>query len=130
MMNIHNAVSDTLNDLDMNVEAHIREENGHYYVTFQSKQNGNNRIELRVTYNVTPGNNVLDDDWEETLDVQLLEHPGFRRTSAVLLMEYLTSTIDPDYFDIDSDSEDESDDDDETIASQPLTPPPSRARLA
>lgn len=130
MMNIHNAVSDTLNDLDMNVEAHIREENGHYYVTFQSKQNGNNRIELRVTYNVTSGNNVLDDDWEETLDVQLLEHPGFRRTSAVLLMEYLTSTIDPDYFDIDSDSEDESDDDDETIASQPLTPPPSRARLA
>lgn len=132
MMNIYNAVSDTLQELDMNVEAHIRQENGSYYVTFQSKQNGNNRIELKVTYTTTPGNDVLDDDdWEESVDVELIEHPGFRRTSAVLLMEYLTSTIDPDYFDIDSDDEsDVESDDDETIASQPLTPPPSRVRLA
>ena len=130
MMNIYNAVSDTLAELDMNVDSHIRQENGHYVVTFQSRQNGNNRIVVRVTYNTTPGSNVLDDDWEESVDVQLVEHPGFRQSSAELLVEYLTSTIDPDYWDIDSDSEDESDDDDETIASQPLTPPPSRARLA
>jgi hypothetical protein len=113
------------------VEAEIRQENGHYYVTFKSKQNGNNRIEIKVTYTVTHSNDVLDDDdWDETVEVELLEHPGFRRTSAVLLMEYLTSTIDPDYFDIDSDSEDEEESDDETIVSQPLTPPPSRVRLA
>ena len=129
MMNIYNAVSDTLAELDFDLDSHIRPENGHYVVTFQSRQNGNNRIVMRVTYNVTPGNDVLDDEeWEESVDIQLLEHPGFRQASAELLMEYLASTIDPDYFDIDS--EDESDDDDETIASQPLTPPPSRARLA
>lgn len=131
MMNIYNAVSDTLAELDFDVEAEIRQENGHYYVTFKSKQNGNNRIEIKVTYTVTHSNDVLDDDdWDETVEVELLEHPGFRRTSAVLLMEYLTSTIDPDYFDIDSDSEDEEESDDETIVSQPLTPPPSRVRLA
>ena len=130
MMNIYNAVSDTLAELDMNVDSHIRQENGHYFATFQSRQNGNNRIVLRVTYSVTHSNDVLDDeDWEESVDVQLLEHPGFRQSSAELLAEYLASTIDPDYFDIDSDSEDESDDDIETIASQPLTPPPSRVRL-
>ena len=133
MMNIYNAVSDTLAEMDMNVEAHIREENGHYFVTFQSKQNGNNKIEVKVTYSVTHSNDVLDDDdWDETVEVELIEHSGFRRTSADLLVEYLASTIDPDnYFDIDSDSEDEDDsDDDETIASQPLTPPPSRVRQA
>lgn len=131
MMNIYNAVSDTLAEMDMNVEAHIREENGHYFVTFQSKQNGNNKIVVKVTYSVTHSNDVLDDDdWDETVEVELLEHTGFRRTSAELLVEYLASTIDPDnYFDIDSDSEDEEESDDETIASQPLTPPPSRVRL-
>ena len=129
-MNIYNAVSDTLAELDFDVEAQIRQENGHYYVTFQSNRNGNNRIEIKVTYVVTHSNDVLDDDdWDETVEVELLEHPGFRRACAVLLMEYLTSTIDPDYFDIDSDSEDEEESDTETIVSQPLTPPPSRVRL-
>ena len=133
MMNIHNAVSDTLAEMDMPVDAHIHEENGHYIVTFQSRQNGNNKIVMKVTYIVTHHNDVLDDDdWDESVEVELIEHPGFRQTSAELLLEYLASTIDPDeYFNIDSDSEDEDDsDDDETIASQPLTPPPSRARLA
>ncbi len=129
MMNIYNAVSDTLAELDMNVDSHIRQENGHYFVTFQSRRNGNNQIVVRVTYNTSPGNVLDDEEWEESVDVELVEHPGFRQSSAELLVEYLASTIDPDYFDIDSDSEDESDDDDETIASQPLTPPPSRVRL-
>ncbi len=131
MMNIHNAVSDTLAEMDMNVDAHIHEENGHYVVTFQSRQNGNNKIVMKVTYTVTHHNDVLDDDdWDETVEVELIEHPGFRQTSAELLLEYLASTIDPDeYYNIDSDSEDESDDDASTI-SQPLTPPPSRVRRA
>lgn len=124
MMNIYNAVTETLEELDMNVEAHIRQENGHYYVTFQSKTNGNNRIEIKVTYVVTHDNDVLDDDdWDETVEVELLDHPGFRRDTAVLLMEYLTSVIDPDYFDIDSDSEDEEESDDDETLSEPRTPP-------
>jgi hypothetical protein len=92
-----------------------------YHVTFQEKENGNNKIVMSVQYTQNIGDDLLDDEqWEEDVEVLIHERHGVGPGLALMMLEELCITIDEDYFD--------SDDDDETL-SQPRTPPaiPSRS---
>lgn len=129
MKNIYNAVTDCLDDLELDdvLLSFVDEiRTDCYRVTFQERRNGNNKVVLEVEYfrGSTDTSDVLNDaNWIEWVDVAIIERDGMRRSTAELLSENLAIHIDPDHFD----SEDEEDDDDSTI-SQPLTPLPSRVQ--
>ena len=89
-----------------------------YIVTFQDRQNENNRNCVGVSWN---GPDAL-------LSVTVLEHPGLSDSWADVMAEDLAIYLNPDHFD--SDSDDSYSSDDASITSQPLTPPPSRDRRA
>lgn len=133
MMNLENAISDTLEELELeqHIDYHIHEvvENRLYNVTFQEKRNGNNDVIISVEYSSDIGNLMNDDEWEGEIEVKIVRRHGVSSMTAQVIMELLAITLDDDYFESD---EEEEDSDDETLstASQPLTPPPSRVRLA
>lgn len=119
MRNIQNAVTDTLEELELEdyIEAYIQVVNGVYHVTFQEKRNGNNRVVISVVYYDQTGEDLLDDEqWEEEVDVNIVTCEGMRMTTANMLLELLAINLDEDYF-----ASDEEDSDDET---EPRTPPP------
>ena len=133
MKNIYNAVSDCLEDLELegHCDASIQEiSTEKYRVTFQERRNGNNKVVIEVEYcrglNLASSRFVtLDDDaWHEWIEIDIVERVGISEITANILYEELAFQIDETHFDS------ESEDDDETlsIASQPLTPPPSRAQ--
>ena len=128
MRNLDNAVTDTLEELELEdiFDYNIREvqEDTLYHVTFQEKENGNNQIVIAVEYSTDTGDLLNDESWEGEIRVHIVQRHGIGQMTAEIIMELLAITLDEDYFD----SEDE--DDDDTIVSQPLTPPPSRVRLA
>lgn len=127
MKSLENAVTDTLEELEMDdyIEGHIREvdEDTLYHVTFQEIENGNNRAVVEVAYMPSMGDLLNDEEWRGEISVELLERQGsFRRTTAQLLEELLAVTLDPDYYDSDSEEED-SDDETLSLPSEPRTPP-------
>ena len=125
MITLENAVTETLEELELEdyIEAHIREvqEDRLYHVTFQERQNGNNRMVIHVEYSSEVGDLMDDESWEPELqEVYIVSREGIGPGTAMMILELLAITLDGDWFDEDSD--------DETISSQPLTPPPSRVR--
>jgi len=130
MLSLENAVPDTLEVLELEefLEYSIREVHPDilYHVTFQEIRNGNNKVVLSVEYTVQDTDLLDDESWEEEVEIHMIERHGIGRAMCQVLLELLAITIDEDYFD--SDEEEDSDDDTVSIASQPLTPPPSRAR--
>lgn len=126
MKSLDNAVPDTLEELELNedIESHIEEihEDKLYHVTFQEIENGNNRFVVSVEYTPGLGDLMDDESWEGEVDLNIIESHGMGNMMPQIITELLAITLDPDYYD--SDSEEEEDSDDETIASQPLTPPP------
>lgn len=124
MLSLENAVPDMLEELELEeiFDYLIEEvEENLYHVTFQEKENGNNKIVMSVQYTQNIGDDLLDDEqWEEDVEVLIHERHGVGPGLALMMLEELCITIDEDYFD--------SDDDDETL-SQPRTPPaiPSRS---
>lgn len=132
MTSMENAVAETLEDLDIAafIESHIEELVPHllYYVTFQEKANGNNKVVARVEY-THEGNDVLDDNmWVGDVDVKIVEIHGMTPLSAHLLIESFSLMLDAEYFDSDSESEDDSDDETLSLDSEPRTPPPRFSR--
>lgn len=129
MISLENAVPDTLEELELEeiFEYNIREVQPDilYHVTFQEIQNGNNKVVISVEYTAELGELIDDASWEGEVEVKIVQRDGIPAMMAQVILELLAISIDEEYFD----SEDE-DSDDETlsIASQPLTPPPSRAR--
>jgi hypothetical protein len=134
MNNIYNAVSDCMQELEYldYLETFIacEEPDRIYTVRFRERRNGNNEFTVRVEYcNDVDFTHVLEDDaWDEWVTLDIVHRHRVSRATAELICENLAIHIDEDHFD--SDSDDDSDDDSTTIASQPLTPPPSRARRA
>lgn len=125
MRSLENAVPEVLEELELTefYEHHIHEVRPDvlYHVTFQDKRNGNNKLVVSVEY--THDTNLLE-WWEENVHLEIVESHGLRPAFVDILLEELELAIDPDYEESDDDAADAS-----TI-SQPLTPPPSRARLA
>lgn len=123
MKSLSNAVPEVLEEMELTefYDHHIHEVRPDvlYHVTFQDKRNGNNRLVVSVEY--TNDTNLLE-WWEENVHLEIVENNGFRPAFVDILLEELEVAIDPDY--------EESDDDAASTISQPLTPPPSRARLA
>lgn len=121
MRSLQNAVTETLEELELeeHVEAHIREveQDRLYHVTFQEKANGNKRVVISVEYSTEVGNLLDDDEWEESVDVQIVSREGMGPMTAEVIMELLAITLDDTYFE----SEDEESDDE--TASEPRTPP-------
>jgi hypothetical protein len=115
MKSIHNAVTDTLEELELeeHIECTIRAVREHilYHVTFQERENGNRQAVIAVEYSV---GDILNDI--AGVDLCVVRCEGMRPMLAEMIMETLAVTIDPDYFD--------SDDDTTTISSQPSTPLP------
>ncbi len=132
MKSIHNAVTDTLEDLEVEqyCEAFIHSINPYTHrVTFQERRNGNNKVVIEVEYcrgiNLASSRFVTleDDAWHEWIEIEIVERHGVSATTANVLYEGLAFQIDETHFD--SDDEDEgSDDETISIASQPLTPLP------
>lgn len=128
MLSLENAVPDMLEELELEeiFEYDIREvqEDTLYHVTFQMKENGNNYVVMSVEYSHPVGDDLLDDEqWEEDVEVLVIERHGVGPSTSAAMMELLAFTIDNDYFDSDSEDED-SDDETESLPSQPRTPPP------
>jgi hypothetical protein len=125
MTRIDNAVTHTLEEMDLEnyIESHVDEiiPERRYRVTFQERRNGNKKMVVNVEYRVEVGD-LASDDWDEYVIVTILDSRGISPTLAEMIWEQLAVNLDENYFD------DSDDDDDETItiASQPLTPPPSR----
>lgn len=129
MRSLENAVTDTLEELELDehIEYSIREvrENILYHVTFQERDNGNNRCVISVEYS-RDASDILDDvAWDGEIDLQLVRCEGIQPMIADMILELLAITLDPDYYDSDDEDDDETL---STISSQPLTPPPSRVR--
>ena len=127
MRSLENAVSDTLEELELDehIEYSIREvrENILYHITFQERDNGNNRCIISVEYS-RDASDILDDvAWDGEIDLQLVRCEGIQPMIADMILELLAITLDPDYYDSD-DEEEDSDDETITIPSQPSTPPP------
>lgn len=122
MLSLENAVPDTLEELELDeiFEYDIREveEDVLYYVTFQEKENGNNKVVISVEYKYEPYDLLDDNALEGEVDVNIVERDGIGPMTAQVIMELLAITLDADYYDSDSDSEE----DDETL-SEPRTPP-------
>ena len=134
MLSLENAVPDMLEELEVDdifdYDIHEVQEDTLYHVTFQEKENGNNKIVMSVEYSRQVGDDLLDDDdWEEDVEVLIVERHGVGPGMALMMLELLCITIDNDYFDSDSEDEEE-DSDDETLSlpSQPRTPPPRASR--
>jgi len=133
MISLENAVPDTLEELELEeiIEYNIREVQPDvlYHVTFQEIRNGNNKTVISVEYTTEVGDLLDDASWEGEVEVKIVQRHGMSAMTAQVILELLAITLDADYFDSDSEEEEE-DSDDETlsIASQPLTPPPSRVR--
>ena len=134
MRSLENAVPDTLEELELEeiLEYSIREVQPDilYHVTFQEIRNGNNKVVVSVEYTTETGDLLEDASWEGDIDVNIVERHGMGAMTAQVIMELLAVTLDEDYFDSDSEEEEDSDDETLSIASQPLTPPLSRARRA
>lgn len=117
MKSIHNAVTDTLEELELeeHIEYTIRAVREHilYHVTFQERENGNRLAVVSVEYSRDVGD-ILNDI--ASVDLCVVRCEGMRPMLAEMIMETLAVTIDPDYFD--------SDDDATTRSSQPSTPLP------
>jgi hypothetical protein len=115
-------------DLEEYIEGHIHEvvPDRRYLVTFQEIQHGNKKVVMDVEYRVQPGE-LARDDWEEHVIVGIHRREGMSPSLSEMLWEQLAVNLDEDYFD-DTDDEEDSDDETLSIASQPLTPPPSRER--
>lgn len=129
MKSIQNAVTDTLEDLELEdyCEALIHMVNtSTHLVTFQERRNGNNKVVIEVEYcrglNLASSRFItLDDDaWHEWLEIDIVERHGISEMTANVLYEGLAFQIDNTHFD--SDSEEEDDSDAETL-SDPRTPP-------
>lgn len=115
---LETAVIGCIDDLDIRdfYSWHIEEVyHNHFIVTFQDRQNENNRNVVGVSWN---GHTAL-------LRISVVEHPGISDTWADMIVENLAFQMNPDFFDSDSD-----DSDDASTVSQPSTPPPSRDRRA
>lgn len=125
MRTLDNAVTDTLEELELeeHIEGHIEEiqEDRLYHVTFQEIENGNNRVVVSVEYIPEIGDLMDDESWEGEVEVNIIDSHGMGTMMPQIITELLAITLDPDYYDTD---EEESDDETESIASQPLTPPP------
>ena len=134
MKNINEAVSDCLVDMDLQafMKSYIHEviQDKMFHVTFRSRTNGNVEVVICVEYSMEIGDLMEDDDWEGSVELEVIDRRGITEESAEIMCENLAFQIDPDYFDSDSEYDDESDDETMSIASQPLTPPPSRVRRA
>jgi alpha-D-ribose 1-methylphosphonate 5-triphosphate diphosphatase PhnM len=134
MNNIYNAVSDCMEDLEYadHFETFIECEVADrvYTVLFRDRANGNKEFTIRVEYctEVDRARMLEDAGWDQWVTLQIIHRHRVSQATAELICENLAIHIDEDHFD--TDSEDESDDDDSTIASEPLTPPPSQARRA
>ena len=149
MKSIHNAVTDTLEELELEAYciANVEEVRvAKYRVTFQERRNGNNKVVIEVEYcsgmNLASSRflRVDEDAVDEWIEIEIVERHGLSEMTATLLYEGLAFQIDETHFDSDSELEDDSDD--ETLSlpseprtpparsSQPLTPPPSRDRRA
>lgn len=110
MRNLHNAVTDTLEELELeeHVEAHVQEvsENRFYHVTFQEKANGNNQMVISVEYTSEVGDLLDDESWEPQLkEVYIVSREGMGPMTAQVILELLAITLDEDYYDTDSDDE-------------------------
>lgn len=125
MRNLQNAVTDTLEELEMedHVDYSIREvsQDRLYHVTFQERRNGNNHCVIAVDYSTQVGDLLDDESWEGDIRLTVFRREGVSELTADFIMELLAITLDPDYFDSDDETV-------STISSQPLTPPPSRAQ--
>lgn len=137
MKSIHNAVTDTLEDLDLQeyCEASIDSLNSRVHrVTFQERRNGNNKVVIQVEYcsgiNLASSRFVTlnDDAWHEWIEIDIIDRHGLSEVTANVLYEGLAVQIDDTHFDSDSEYDDDSDDETVSISSEPLTPPPSRVR--
>jgi hypothetical protein len=127
MKNIYNAVSDCLEDLELEAhcDASVAEIHAQKYrVTFEERRNRNNKVVIEVEYcrglNLASSRFVtLDDDaWHEWIEIGIVERDGLSEMTASVLYEGLAFQIDETHFDS------ESEDDGETTVSQPLTPQP------
>lgn len=127
MLSLENAVPDTLEELELEefIDYDIREvqEGFLYHVTFQEKENGNNKVVISVEYSRDVSDLLDDDAWDGDVDVYVIQRHGISPMMAEMITELLSITIDADYFDSDSEEED-SDDETVSLPSQPRTPPP------
>jgi hypothetical protein len=127
MLSLENAVPDTLEELELEefIDYDIREvqEGVLYHVTFQEKENGNNKVVISVEYSRDVSDLLDDDAWDGDVDVYVIQRHGISPMMAEMITELLSITIDADYFDSDSEEED-SDDETASLPSQPQTPPP------
>jgi hypothetical protein len=128
MLSLENAVPDMLEEIELDdiFDYDIREvqEDVLYHVTFREKENGNNYVVMSVEYTREVGDDLLDDEqWEEDVEVLVIERRGVGPATSAAMMELLAFTMDNDYFDSD-DEEEDSDDETLTLPSQPRTPPP------
>jgi hypothetical protein len=128
MLSLENAVPDMLEEIELDdiFDYDIREvqEDTLYHVTFREKENGNNYVVMSVEYTREVGDDLLDDEqWEEDVEVLVIERHGVGPGTTSAMMELLAFTIDNDYFDSD-DEEEDSDDETVSLPSQPRTPPP------
>lgn len=132
MKNIYNAVTDTLEELELEAYCIGSVEElrlAKYRVTFQERRNGNNKVVIEVEY--CTGINLassrfthLDEDAvDEWIEIEIVERYGLSEMTATLLYEGLAFQIDETHFDSDSEMEDDSDDETLSLPSEPRTPP-------
>lgn len=131
MKSIHNAVTDCLEELELEeIFAPDIEEIGQrkYRVTFQEIRNGNNKlvIEVEYFYGFNERGSVLDDDdTTEWIESRVIDRHGVSSMTAQIIDELLAISIDDSHFDSDSEEED-----DISTVSQLSTRPPSPIPLA
>lgn len=132
MLSLENAVPDTLEELELeefiDYDIHEVQEGFLYHVTFQEKDNGNNKVVISVEYSRDVSNLLDDDAWDGDVDVYVIQRHSISPMMAEMITELLSITIDADYFDSDSEEEEDSDDETASLPSQPQTPPPRPSR--